>query len=72
LISPASYGIIRIIRNGAMISKEEWKIRWFFEELDTYIKALVTNMNSKRVEDLVRLTELRETLIDRLVSREFE
>ncbi len=55
-----------------MIGKEEWKIRWFFEELDTYIKALVTNMNSNHVEDSVRLTELRETLIDRLVSREFE
>lgn len=54
-----------------MIGKEAHQIAFFFEELEIFIRAIVTDAGSDHVEDSVRLTEIRKELIDRAVSGEF-
>lgn len=44
----------------------------FFEVFEEYIKAVVINETSIHVEDSVRLTQLREGLINTIVDKEFD
>lgn len=43
----------------------------FIDDLEAYIRALIIDTNSDHVEDAVRLTELRQDLIDNLLNGKY-